>query len=149
MYRDLETIANSTPSDYLSYAPQKPEQLATQMMAKARQLFPIPNRDDGVEREQSYSFLFVGPGSGLVVDFLIQQEQIAHGLETSRRGIASAGDTVRNYLIWCKPWETSFPDRFFHVALLHKYLQKLLTPQEWAQTIKEIKRVSKYSSLVG
>lgn len=155
MFRTLEEVANATPKDYLSHGPLDPTLLALQMILKAERLFPISSRPGDIV-DQSYDFLYVGPGSGNVIQDLIDQGHRAFGLETSRRGIASAPELIRNYILWSKPWELPFPSmkgespvpfKMFHVALLNKYLKELLTPEEWAETVKEVKKVSKYSAL--
>ena len=150
--RDLPTIANSTPIDYLQHAPNQADRLALMMIEKANRLWPIPIRDDGISRETNYSFLFVGPGAGLVVQTLLDQGHKAYGIETSRRGIASGPETSRSYIKWCLPWETPFaslrgdpptPFQMFHLTIVNKYLKTLLLPEEWSHTLKELKKVSK------
>jgi len=162
MLRNLEDIANATPKDYLSHSPSDPIKLASMMVNTASQKFPVINRDDGVDRMQNYEFLYVGPGAGLVVKALIEQSHVAFGLETSRRGIASAPDEIRSYILWGKPWESPFPSKFttsesgqqkvrpmFHVAVINKYLKELLTQDEWQDTLKEIKKIARYAAILA
>lgn len=147
MFRPLDEVANATPADYLEHAAD-PLQTGLQMMQVASSKFPL--RGDGSDVQMTgHEFLYVGPGSGLVVKFLLDQDQRAQGLETSRRGIASAPDVVRNYCIWSKPWETAFPNKNFHVAFISAYLKELLTEDEWNETLKEVARVSKHSQIYG
>jgi hypothetical protein len=141
--RSLEEIANTTPPDYLTHAPKDPLNVAYGMLSKARQLFP--KTGDG---DQNYRFMFAGPGSGLVVKELIGLEQQARGVETSKRGITSAPQDVWSYIGWKKPWELTQGDKAMDVCLVNRYLQTLLRPDEWSATVKEIKRISKYSSLI-
>lgn len=153
MLRDLRTLANATPKDYLDYVPKQPQVLALQMIAKANQLFPIRVDADGFSGQTNHSFLYVGPGSGLVIDVLLSQGQRAWGMESSKRGIMFAPDEVRGYISWVKPWESNFPSKqgenpvpfqMFHVALISKFLKTYYTPEEWNATIKEVKKLAKY-----
>lgn len=157
MTRDLYTLANATPKDYLEHVPKNPEGIALAMIEKANRLFPIVNRDDGVSREQNHRFLFVGPGSGFVIDTLLNQGQRAFGMEPSRRGIMAAPDEVRGYISWVKPWENNIPSKqgetptpfkMFHVALINKFLKTYFTPEEWALTVNEIKKISQYAAII-
>jgi len=141
--RSLEEIANATPTDYLDHASKNPLGVAMQMLNKARQLFP--KNGDG---DQNYRFLFIGPGAGNIVKELINMEQQARGVETSKRGITSAPQDVWSYVGWKKPWELTQGDKSIDVCLVHRYLQTLLKPDEWSSTVREVKRVSKYSSLI-
>lgn len=160
MFRTLAQVANATPPDYLNHAPHDPIVLAHQMVAKARRLYPIVEADDGVSRMQGYDFLYIGPGSGLIIKVLLEQGQRAQAIETSRRGIASAPEEVRNYILWGKPWELPIPMnrnvqtikdgqvvtatqpfKMYHLGILNKYLKEILTPEEWNSAVKEIKKV--------
>lgn len=150
--RDLPTIANATPTDYLSHAPTNPDQLGLQMIEKCARLYPYIERDDGVMRDPSYTLLYVGPGAGLVVQTIIDQGHRAYGIETSRRGIVSGPETSRSYVKWALPWENPFsskrgdpptPYQMFHLAIINKFLKQLLTPEEWKATTSEIKKISK------
>jgi hypothetical protein len=145
--RTLEEIANATPTDYLNHKPKDPTGLAMQMIAKAERLFP-KNTDSGDMVDPTYSFLFIGPGAGLVVAALIAQEQRARGVETSKRGIASAPENIWSYIGWKKPWELSQGNKAVDVCLVNKYLKTLLLPDEWSRTVKEVERVSKYQALI-
>jgi hypothetical protein len=158
MFRPLEDVANNTPKDYLAHIHKNPEGIALKMLGIAQSKWPIPNIDDGVVRETIYRFLYIGPGAGLVIQTLLSQGQEAWGLETSRRGIASAPAEVRNYILWSKPWELPFtsmkgeppvPYKMFHVAVVSKYLKELLNEDEWQETLKEIKKVSRYQALTN
>jgi hypothetical protein len=141
--RTLEEIANSTPLDYLTHAPKDPVALAHKMLQVARQ--KLPKEADG---DPNYRFMFVGPGAGLVVKELILLEQQARGVETSKRGITYAPQDVWAYVGWKKPWELTQGDKGIDVCLVNRYLQTLLLPDEWSRTVAEIKRISKYSSLI-
>lgn len=141
--RGLDEIANSTPPDYLTHAPKNPLAVAHKMLQKAKQLFP--KMGDG---DPNYRFMFVGPGAGLVVKELINMEQQARGVETSKRGITSAPNDVWAYVGWKRPWELTQGNKAIDVCLVNRYLQALLLPDEWSSTVKEIKRISKYSSLI-
>ena len=156
-FRDLKTLANATPKDYLLHQPKDPTQLALQMELKASRLFPVPQGQTGQIVETNYSFLYIGPGAGLVVQTLLDRGHRAFALETSRRGIANAPEMVRNYVMWAKPWELPFPSRqgespsafkMFHLGLMNKYYKEILTPVEWNESIKEIKKVCRYSALI-
>ena len=146
-FRSLEEVANATPKDYLKHSPKEPERIAYKLISMANQSFPIHvPESQGMDVNPvstGYKFLYAGPGSGLIISTLIQEGHLAHGVETSRRGIASAPENFRNYVIWTKPWETSFPDKYFHVTLLSSYLHDILTPDEWEATVTEFKRISK------
>ncbi len=155
--RSIVELANATPKDYLEAAPKDPQALALMMIEKARRLYPIADRDDGVAREQNYCFLFVGPGAGVVIDTLINQGHRAFGMESSRRGIMSAPDEIRGYVSWVKPWESNFPSKqgehpipfkMFHVALINKYLKTYYTEAEWEATLTEVKKLAKYAALI-
>lgn len=157
MIRDLPTLANATPKDYLNHQPSDPQALALMMIEKARRLFPIPQVDDGIVRETNYNFLFVGPGSGVVIDTLINQGHKAWGIESSRRGIMAAPEEIRGYISWVKPWENNFPSmkgetpvafKMFHVALINKFLKTYYTPEEWNSTVNEIKKLSRYAAVI-
>src|SRR5882762_7815486 len=119
MFRDLEVVANATPKDYLSHGPTNPQGLGMQMIGKAEALYP---KGTGTAEQtvtaSNYQFLYVGPGSGPVIKFLIDQGHIANALETSKRGISTADPLVISYINWSKPWETPFANRYFDVALL-------------------------------
>jgi hypothetical protein len=158
--RTLEEIANSTPEDYLTHVPGDPQRVAIRMIQKARQLFPKHIDESGSigqNFEPNYSFLFIGPGAGAVVQELLMQEQIAAGIETSRRGIQSGPEGSRTYVRWTLPWQHSFPTmtgdpprpfKYFDITLVNRYLQELLSPEEWSKTVEEVKKLSKYSSLI-
>ena len=148
--RSLSEIANATPPDYLSFGPKDPASVASQMINKARQLYPrnIDTAPLGAAVEPGYTFLYVGPGAGQIIQHLLEQEQSANGVETSKRGIVSGPKDVWNYDRWQLPWELHFGNREIDVTLVNRYLQKLLLPDEWTATVKEIKRISKYSSLI-
>src|SRR5258707_5244449 len=127
--RDLEEIANNTPKDYLSHGPQNPLALSLQMIAKAQKMSPNGATTAYQEiQETNFTFLYVGPGSGLIVKTLIDQGHIATGLETSKRGISMADPNIISYCNWSKPWETPFKNRYFDVSLLSKYYKIILTP---------------------
>lgn len=161
MLRSLEEVANASPVDYLAHAPKDPTSLAFHMIALAASKFPIVNRDDGVERIQNYELLYVGPGAGMVVQSLLAQGHMAMGMETSKRGIRyGSPDEVRSYVLWAKPWESPFPNKFrtpdseqqkvrpmFHVVVINKFLKKCLTDEEWQYTLKEMKRLGRYITL--
>jgi hypothetical protein len=151
-FRPLDKIANATPKDYLSHSPKDAISLASMMLSKANQLFPIrvpeSNGTNVMAECTTYELLYVGPGSGLVIQFLLSQGHLCHGIETSRRGIASAPELVRNYINWQLPWETPFANRAFHITLVSKYMQTLLTLDEWKATTVEMKRVSKYLAAI-
>jgi hypothetical protein len=138
--RTIEEIANSTPKDYLEHT-EEPEQIVAQMMLKAQMLFP----KKGEIVENGHRFLYVGPGSGQIVKRLIERDQKAFGLETSKRGIASAPDEVRAYVNWSLPWETSYADKFFNVAFVNPYFKTLLKDDEWTDFVKELNRASRYA----
>lgn len=149
MLRSLEDVANATPKDYLAHVPKDAMLMAQKMIGTARQKNPIPNIDDGKERFQNYDFLYVGPGSGLVVQNLIQLGQAAFGMETSKRGIKyGSPDEIRSYVLWAKPWESPFAfaehKKPFHVGILSDYYKKILTPEEWKETVAEMKRICRY-----
>ena len=143
MLRTLEEIANATPQDYSSHAPHNPHTLAVQMHYKAQQLFPKTGDGDA-----NYRLMFVGPGAGLVVKELIDMDQQARGLETSKRGISTAPQEVWSYILWAKPWELGMGDKTMEVCLTNRYLKQLLTPDEWSRTVKELQRISKYTALI-
>ena len=154
--RTLEEVANATPKDYLTHSPKDPTQLALMMEMKAQRMFPVP-QGLGVVAETNYSFLYIGPGAGLVIQCLLDRGQRAFALETSRRGIASAPDLVRNYILWSKPWELPFPSKqgenptnfkMFHIGIVNKYLKELLTPVEWKESLKELKKVCRYCATI-
>ena len=157
MFRDLKTLANDTPKDYLTHVPKDPTQVALQMELKAQRIFPVPQGQVNEVVETNYSFLFIGPGSGLVVQALLDRGHRAFALETSRRGIANAPETVRNYILWAKPWELPFaskrgeattPFKMFHLGLLSKYYKDILSKEEWDESVKEIKKVCRYAALI-
>lgn len=157
MTRDLETLANATPKDYLEHIPKSPEGVALAMIEKANRLFPIPVGQDGFSGQTNHSFLFVGPGSGFVIDTLLSQGQRAFAMEPSRRGIMAAPDEVRGYISWVKPWENNFPSKrgenptpfkMFDVALINKYLKTYFTEEEWNLTVNEVKKISKYAAII-
>jgi len=149
MFRDLETIANATPKDYLSHGPTDPLRIALQMISKAHARNPNGLISGTDVQETNYTFLYVGPGSGLIVKTLIDQGHIATGLETSKRGISMADPLVISYCNWSKPWETPFRNKYYDLALLNRYYQTILTPEEWDATVTEIKRVSKSFSFIS
>lgn len=149
--RDLPTIANATPKDYLTHAPKNPDSLALQMIAKAQQLWPF-RPAQGEMADPTYTFLFVGPGAGHIVQTLIDQGHKAYGLETSKRGIMSGPELTRSYVKWTLPWEPPFPSmsgdhptpfKMFHIAIINKYLKEIFTQEEWNATLKEIKKLSR------
>jgi hypothetical protein len=140
--RTLEEIANATPKDYLNHTPKDPVLVAHRMVQKARTMFP---KGDG---DSNHRFMFVGPGAGLVVKELIGMEQQARGVETSKRGITSAPNDVWSYVGWKKPWELSQGNKSIDICLVNRYLQTLLQPDEWSSMVKEVKRISKYTSLI-
>ncbi|MDQ3816105.1 MAG: methyltransferase domain-containing protein [Acidobacteriota bacterium] len=141
--RSLEEIANATPEDYTSNAPTDPTSVAVQMISTARNRFP--RNGDG---DPNYRFLYIGPGAGMVVKELINQEHQARGVETSKRGITSAPSDVWNYVGWQLPWELTLGDRTMDVCFINRYLETLLTPDEWSMTVKEVERVSKYHQII-
>lgn len=143
--RNLETIANATPKDYLEHKPKDPEALALMMRMKAERLFPFKINEEF--QDVSYSFFYMGPGSGLVIQNLIDNGHQAYGAETSKRGISTAPDLVRNYVLWILPWELSARNKQFHVALISSYYKELFAKDEWNATLKELKRVSKYQAV--
>ena len=155
-FRTLEEVANATPEDYLSHSPKDPTQLALMMEMKAQRLFPI-TQGLGVIAETSYSFLYIGPGAGLVVHTLLERGHRASALETSRRGIASAPEGERSYINWAKPWELPFPSmkgeppvpfKLFHIGIMNSYLKELLTKVEWNESLKELKKVCRYCATI-
>lgn len=157
MFRDLQVVANATPKDYLLHVPRDPTKLALQMETKAKMMWP-QRSEVGAVIETNYSFLYIGPGAGLVVQTLLDRGHRAFALETSRRGIAFAPEVVRNYVLWSKPWELPFPSRqgetsnpfkMFHIGILHKYYKEILNRDEWNESIKELKKVCRYSALIG
>jgi len=142
LIRSLEDLANATPTDYLSHSPSNPDAVAYKLLSQVSQR--TLEKDRGLEiSSDSRQFLYVGPGSGLVISTVIQEGQLCYGLETSRRGIASAPDSFRNYILWQKPWETTFGKKQFDITILSTYLHELLTPEEWELTVTEMKRISK------
>lgn len=156
-FRTLAQVADATPKDYLLQIPPNPEQIALQMIRKAEALFPIKT-GLGIVAATNYSFLFIGPGSGLVIQALLDLGHMAQALETSRRAISLAPELVRNYINWSKPWELPYaskqgptasqPLKLFHVGLISKYYQKILTPVEWSESVKEIKKVCRYAAVI-
>lgn len=167
MFRTLAQVANATPPDYLFHAPKDPLQFAFQLITKAKRLFPPNDSDDGVSRMQGYDFFYEGPGAGQIIPTLIQQGHRAFGLETSRRGIATTPDDFRNYVLWGKPWElpipqkqtastiqdgqviqSTMPFKMFHIGIINKYLKQILTPVEWNEAVKEIKKVSREAYVI-
>jgi hypothetical protein len=158
--RTLKEIANATPADYLTYVPADPQRVAIQMIQTARQKFPKVMDETGSmgqNFEPNYSFLFVGPGAVAVVQELLMQEQIAAGIETSRRGIQSGPEGARTYVRWTLPWQHSFPTmtgdpprpfKYFDIAFINQRLKDLLLPEEWSKTVEEIEKVSKHSQLI-
>lgn len=158
--RSLKEVANSTPPDYLAHIPKNPEYVAEEMLFKARQLFPKrldESGDMGKVFEPDYSFLFVGPGAGLVVNALLQRGQVASGLETSKRGIASAPQGVWAYIRWAVPWELPFPTmrgepprpfKNFDVTYVNGYLKTILEPDEWDLSLSELEKISKHISII-
>jgi hypothetical protein len=158
--RSLKEIANSTPADYLEHIPKNPDAVANQMIHTAMQKFPkVPEHlmPLNVPQEAGYSFLFVGAGAGLVVNALLQREQIAFGLETSKRGIASAPEGVWSYVKWALPWELPFPTmtgeppkpyKNYHITFINGYLKELLKPDEWELSLVELDKISKFISVI-
>lgn len=158
--RSLKDVANSTPPDYLTYIPKIPERVAEEMLMKARSLFPKrldETGDMGALLEPDYSFLFVGPGAGLVVNALLQRGQVASGLETSRRGIASSPQGVWSYIRWAVPWELPFPTmkgepprpfKNYDVTYVNGYLKEILQPEEWDLSLAELDKISKHISII-
>ncbi len=144
MLRSLEEIANATPQDYANYFPKEPVALAHQMFDRAGKLFP--RRSD--MEDANYRFLYVGPGAGFLVQELIDLGHQAKGVETSRKGISLSPQGVWSYIMWSVPWELSLESKSVDIALISRYYETLLSPEEWSNTVTEIIRISKDQSII-